>query len=134
MTTGTAGTTPLPDIGDVTSGMNVAPPAIPTSIVTRAQGGPIAFLIERAALLNQRASEAAVVAREAVTDAADFNNPPHASIVAKHCKMFLKHAFGITSDGTVTIKLKKEFKSVKIYEKFTDIIHVMPPTWVMMLS
>ena len=68
-----------------------------------------------------------------MTDAADFNNV-HASIVAKHRNMFLECAFGITSDGTVTIKLKKEFKSVKIYEKFTDIIHVMSPTWVMMLS
>jgi len=59
-----------------------------------------------------------------VADAADFNNV-HASIVAKHRKMFLKCAFGITSDGTVTIKLKKEFKSVKTYEKYTDMIHVI---------
>jgi hypothetical protein len=119
MTTGTAGTT--------TSGsscMNVAPSAIPTSIVARPRGGPIAFLEERAALLSQRASEAAAVAREAVTDAADFNNA-HASIVAKHRKMFLERAFGITSDGTVTIELKKEFKSVKTYEKYTDMIHVI---------
>ncbi len=124
MTTGTSGTMPLPDIGDGSSGRNVAPPAISTSIVARAQGGPIAFLEERVALLNQRASEAAAVAREAVTDAADFNNA-HASIVAKHHKMFLERAFGITSDGTVTIELKKEFKSVKTYKKYTDIIHVM---------
>ena len=82
------------------------------------------FLEERAALLSQRASEAAAVAREAVTDAADFNNV-HASIVAKHRKMFLKCAFGITSDGTVTIELKKEFKSVKTYEKYTNMIHVI---------
>ncbi len=34
-------------------------------------------------------------------------------------------AFGITSDGTVTIKLKKEFKSVKTYEKYTNMIHVV---------
>ena len=65
-----------------------------------------------------------MVAREAVTDAADFNNA-HASIVAKHRKMFLECAFGITSDRTVTIKLKKEFKSIKTYEKYTDMIHVM---------
>jgi hypothetical protein len=123
MTTGMAGmTTSLPDIGNGSSGINVAPPAIPTSIVAR--GGPIAFLEELAALLNQRASKAAAVAREAVTDAADFNNA-HASIVAKHHKMFLGRAFGITSDETVTIELKKEFKSVKTYQKYTDMIHVM---------
>jgi len=39
--------------------------------------------------------------------------------------MFLERAFGITSDGTVTIELKKEFKSVKTYEKYTDMIHVI---------
>jgi len=39
--------------------------------------------------------------------------------------MFLKHALGITSDGMVTIELKKEFKSVKTYEKYTDMIHVI---------
>ena len=32
MTTGTAGTTSLPDIDDGSSGINVAPPAIRTSI------------------------------------------------------------------------------------------------------
>jgi len=95
-----------------------------TSIVARPRGGPIAFLEERAALLSQRASEAAAVAREAVTDAADFNNV-HASIVAKHRTMFLECAFGITSDGMVTIELKKELKSVKTYEKYTDMIHVI---------
>jgi hypothetical protein len=78
MTTGTAGTTRTSGSSDV----NVAPPAIPTSILVRPRGGPIAFLEERAALLSQRASEAAAVAREAVTDAADFSNA-HASIVAK---------------------------------------------------
>jgi hypothetical protein len=75
MMTGTAGTTT-----SGSSGINIAPPAIPTSKVVRAQGGHIAFLKERAAILNQRASEAAAVAREAATDAADFNNA-HASIV-----------------------------------------------------
>ena len=74
MTTGTAGTTMLPDIGDITSGMNVAPPAILTSIVARAQGGPVAFLKERAALLNQRASEAAAVARGVPSTARCFSN------------------------------------------------------------
>ncbi len=59
-----------------------------------------------------------------MTDAADFKNV-HASIVAKHRKMFFERAFGITSDGTVTIELKKEFKSVKTYEKYTNMIHVI---------
>ncbi len=50
MTTGMAGTTTsLPDIGDGSSGIYVASPAIPTSIVARARGGPIAFLEELAA-------------------------------------------------------------------------------------
>jgi hypothetical protein len=88
------------------------------------RGGPIAFLEECAAILNQRASEAAAVAKEAATDAADFSNA-HASIVAKHRKMFLERAFGITSDGTVTIEMTKEFKSVKTYKKYTDMINVM---------
>jgi len=120
MTTRTAGTTRTSGFSDI----YVAPPAIPTSIVAQPRRGPIAFLEERAALISQRASEAAAVAREAVTDAADFNNV-HASIVAKHRKMFLGRAFGITSDGTVTIELKKEFKSVKTYEKYTAMIHVI---------
>jgi hypothetical protein len=121
MTTGTASTTTLHNIGDDSSGGNVAP-AIPSSIVARAQG-PIAFLEERAAILSQRADEAAALAREAVTDAQDFNNA-HASIVAKHRKMFLERAFGIKSDGTVITELKK-YKSVKTYEKYNDMIHVM---------
>ena len=32
--------------------------------------------------------------------------------------------FGITSDGTVITELKK-YKSVKTYEKYNDMIHVM---------
>jgi hypothetical protein len=83
----------------------------------------IAFLEERAAILSQRADEAAAFAREAVTDAQDFNNA-HTSIVAKHRKMFLQRAFGITSDGTVITGLKK-YKSVKTYEKYNDMIHIM---------
>jgi 2-methylcitrate dehydratase PrpD len=39
-----------------------------------------------------------------------------ASIIDKHRKMFLQRAFGIAPDETVT-ELKKEFKSVKTYEK-----------------
>ena len=88
MTTGTAGLTRTSSSSDI----NIAPPAIPTSIVAQPQGGPIAFLEECAALLSQCASKAAAVAREAVTDAADFNNV-HASIVAKHREMFLERAF-----------------------------------------
>ena len=92
MTTGTAGTTTLSDIDNDSSGGNVAPPAIPTSIVARARGGPIAFLEERVAILSQSADEAAAVAREAVTDAVDFNNA-RTSIVTKHRKMFLERVF-----------------------------------------
>jgi len=123
MTTGTAGTTTPSDIDDGSSGSNVAPPAIPTSIVARAREGPIAFLEERVAILSLRADEAAAVAREAVTDAVDFNNA-HTSIVTKHRKMFLERVFCIISDGTVITKLKK-YKSVKTYEKYNDMIHVM---------
>jgi hypothetical protein len=107
------------------SGINVAPTtAIPTSIVARPQGGPIAFLEDRAAMLSQRADEAAAFARAAVTDAQDVTNA-HASILAKHRKMFLERAFGIDPDGRTVIELKKEFKSVKIYKKYNDMIHVI---------
>ncbi len=58
---------------------NVAP-AIPDSIIAQG-GGPIAFLEERAAILSERADQAAAFAREAAADAQDFNNA-HASIVA----------------------------------------------------
>ena len=121
MTTGTAGTTTLHKVGNGSSAGNVAP-AIPNSIVVRAQG-PIAFLEEHAAILSQRTDEAAAFARESVTDAQDFNNA-HASIVAKHKKIFLERAFGITSDGTVITGLKN-YKSIKTYEKYNDMIHVM---------
>jgi len=76
------------------AGMNVAPTtAIPTSIVARPRGGPIAFLEDCAVMLTQRADQAAAFAREAVTDALDFSNA-HASIIAKHRKMFLQRALG----------------------------------------
>ena len=107
------------------SGINVAPTtAIPTSIVARPRGGPIAFLEDRAAMLSQRADEAAAFARAAVTDAQDFTNA-HASILAKHRKMFLERAFGIDPDGRTVVELKKEFKSVKTYEKYNDMIRVI---------
>ena len=61
-TTATDGMTTLRDLGDCSSGGNIAP-AIPNSIAT--------------------SDEAAAFAREAATDAQDFNNA-HASIVAKH--------------------------------------------------
>ena len=83
------------------SGINVA---IPTSIVARPRGGPIAFLEDRAVMLSQRADQAAVFAREAVTDALDFSNA-HASIIVKHHKMFLQCAFGIKPDGMVITDL-----------------------------
>ena len=63
-------------------------------------------------------------------DAQDFNNT-HASIVAKHCKMFLQRAFGIKPDGTVITDLSslpeklKKYKSVKTYDKYNDMIHVI---------
>jgi hypothetical protein len=96
-TIATAGTTTLPHIGNGSSVGNVAP-AIPHSIMARGQG-PMAFLEERAAVLSERADQAAAFAREAAADAQDFSNA-HASIVAKHRKMFLQRAFGINPDGT----------------------------------
>jgi len=73
---------------------------------------------------------AAVFAREAAANANDFNNA-HASIVAKHRKMFLQCAFGIKPDGTVITdfaslseKLKK-YKSFKTYDKYNNMIHVI---------
>jgi hypothetical protein len=75
-------------------------------------------------MLSQRAEEAAAFARAAVTDAQDFTNA-HASILAKHRTMFLERAFGIDPDGRTVIELKKEFKSVKTYEKYNDMIRVI---------
>ncbi len=60
--------------------------------------GPIAALKQCAATLLQQAYQAAVVARDAVADAADINNA-HAIIVAQHRKMFLARAFDINLDG-----------------------------------
>jgi hypothetical protein len=127
-TIATAGTTTLPHIGNGSSVGNLAP-AIPDSIMARGRG-PIAFLEEPAAILSERADQAAAFAREAAADAQDFNNA-HASIVAKHRKMFLQRAFGINPDGTAITdasllpgKLKK-YKSVKTVEQYEDIIRVL---------
>jgi hypothetical protein len=122
MTTGTV--TATATCGS-SSGINVAPTtAIPSSIVARPRGGPIAFLEDRAAMLSQRAEEAAAFARAAVTDAQDFTNA-NASILDKHRKMFHERAFGINPDGRTVVELKKEFKSVKTYKKYNDMIHVI---------
>jgi hypothetical protein len=96
--------------------------------VARARGHSI--LKEHAAILSQRADEAAAFAREAVADDQDFNNA-HASIVAKHRKMFLQCAFGIKPDGTVINDLSslpgklKKYKSIKTYDKYNDMIDVI---------
>ena len=123
MTTGTV--TAATATSGSSSGINVAPTtAVPTSIVARPRRGPIAFLEDRAAMFSQRAEEAAAFARAAVIDAQDFTNA-QASILAKHRKMFLERAFGIDPDGRTVIESKKEFKSVKTYEKYNDMIHVI---------
>jgi hypothetical protein len=54
--------------------------------------GPIEALKQRVATLLQRAHQAAVVARDAVADAADINNA-NSIIVAQHRKMFLARVF-----------------------------------------
>ncbi len=120
--------TTLPHIGDGSSVGNVAP-AIPDSIMARGRGH-IAFLEERAAILGERADQSAAFAGEAAAEAQDFNNA-HASIVAKHRKMFLQRAFGINPDETAITdasilprKLKK-YKSVKTVEQYEDIIRVL---------
>jgi hypothetical protein len=124
----TARTMTLPHIGDGSSVGNVAP-AIPHSIMVRGQG-PIAFLEERATILSERADQAAAFAREAAADAQDFSNA-HASIVAKHRKMFLQRAFGINPDGTAITGLSmlprklKKYKSVKTVEQYDNLICVL---------
>ena len=69
-------------------------------------------------------------AREAAADAQDFSNA-HASIVAKHRKMFLQRAFGINPDGTAITdasmlpgKLNK-YKSVKTVEQYKEMPRLM---------
>ncbi len=128
-TIATAGTrTMLPHIGDGSSVGNVSL-VIPHSITAQGQG-PIAFLEERVAILSECTDQAAAFAREAAADAQDFSNA-HASIVAKHHKMFLQRAFGINPDGTSIIdasklpKKLKKYKSVKTVEQYQDIICVL---------
>ncbi len=92
--------------------------------------GPIAALKQHAATLLQRTHQAAVVARDAVADAADINNA-HAIIVAQHCKMFLARAFCINPDGTpitnpsLLPKKLKTYKSVKSVKQYNYIIEVL---------
>ncbi len=92
--------------------------------------GLIEFLEQRAAILSERADQAAAFAREAAANAQDFNNA-HASIVAKHRKMFLQRAFGINPDGTAITDASKlpgnlkKYKSVKTVEQYEDIIRVL---------
>jgi hypothetical protein len=92
--------------------------------------GPIAALEQCAATLLQRAHQTAVVARDAVADAADINNA-YAIIVAKQRKMFLAHAFGINPDGTpitdpsLLPEKLKTYKSVKSIEQYNYIIKVL---------
>ena len=101
-TIATAGTTMLPHVGDGSSGSNVAP-AIPNSITAQGQG-PISFPEECAVILSDCTDPATAFAMEAVANAQDFNNA-HASIVAKHRKIFIQCAFGIKRDGTAITNL-----------------------------
>jgi hypothetical protein len=98
-------------------------PPIPGSVLQRAQvSGP-------RAVLQQRAQEAAEVARDAAADSDDLNKA-HAVIEAKHRKMFLQKAFGINPDGTPivaqgeTVKMKT-YKSVKSVQQHEDIIRIL---------
>jgi hypothetical protein len=92
--------------------------------------GPIATLEQRAATLLQCAHQAAVVARDAVADAADINNA-HAIIVAQYRKIFLACAFGINPDGmsitdpSLLPEKLKTYKSVKSVEQYNYIIEVL---------
>ncbi len=61
--------------------------------------GPIATLEEQASTLKQRAIQATVVARDAAADAAQMTSA-HTTMVAQHCKLFLRAAFGINPNGT----------------------------------
>jgi hypothetical protein len=90
----------------------------------------MAALEQRAATLLQCTHQAAVVARDAVANAADINNA-HAITVAQHRKMFLAHAFGINLDGTpitdpsLPPEKLKTYKSVKSVKQYNYIIKVL---------
>jgi hypothetical protein len=92
--------------------------------------GPIAALEQCASTLSQRANQAAAVARDAAADAADINNA-HATIVARHHKMFLARAFGINPNGMPIIdpsllpERLKTYKSVKSVKQYNYIIKVL---------
>lgn len=81
------------------------------------------------ALLQQRAQEAAAVAREAAADAAALNNA-HDVIEAKHRQMFLQRAFGINPDGTPIVGhavtgSMKTYKSVKSVQQYEDNVRIL---------
>jgi hypothetical protein len=59
---------------------------------------PVQGAVGAAALLQARASRAAVIATTAANDAAAFSST-HYIIINKHCTMFLQRAFGINPDG-----------------------------------
>ncbi len=83
------------------------------------------------AVLQQRADEAAAIAREAAADADALNNA-HVVIEAKHRQMFLQRAFGINVNGTPIVASPgsslgeiKTYKSVKTVQQYEDIICIL---------
>ena len=83
------------------------------------------------AVLQQRADEAAAIAREAAADADALNNA-HVVIEAKHRQMFLQRAFGINVDGTPIVASPgsslgeiKTYKSIKTVQQYEDIICIL---------
>jgi hypothetical protein len=96
--------------------------------------GPIATLKEQVATLKQRAIQAADVARDAAADAAQMTNA-HTMMIAQHCKLFLRAAFGINPDGTAItnksllperLKVKRLVKRlVKTVKQYKYIIQVL---------
>ncbi len=51
------------------------------------------------ATLKHRAIQATDVARDAAANAVQMTNA-HTTMIAQHCKLFLRAAFGINPDGT----------------------------------
>jgi hypothetical protein len=96
-------------------------PPIPNTIDSSQDGrrGP-------RAVLQQRANQAAVVAREAAADA-DALESAHVIIEAKHREMFLRRAFGINPDGTPIANIGpiKPYKSVKTVDQYNDIVRCL---------